>query len=818
MKKFTFLFLFLLGFSQIHAQLSGVLTDSKGEPLAFASIYLKGSTTGTTTNAKGAYSLSLNPGTYDVVFQYIGYEQKTVHITMTREPQKLDVALKEASVQLSEFVVHSNAEDPAYPIIRAAIKKREYYRNQVEEYRCDAYVKGNIGFDKTPKKIMGQEIGTMGGMLDSMGKGIIYLSESRSNLFFRRPDQYREEMIYSKVSGNDQGFGFNRAQDMDFSPYESYSELGRRIVSPIADNALFYYKYKLIGTITDDQGRVLKKIQLIPKRSEDPVYRGYIYIVDQDWAVQATDFLLLQSAIKQPGLDSLFIKQVFLSIANTEDIWRTFSVNIKFKAGALGFKMVGSFTSILSNYDIKPAFEEKFFTKEVFIVKDGANEKSQAFWDTLRPIPLTAEEVKDYTKKDSLQVLWKSKPWKDSIDRKNNKFTVMKLLSGYTYSRSYHREYFNVPSPISTLQFNTLQGYNASLKMGYTKDFDDYNGKWYRLNGALNYGFSEKVIRAYGSYSQQFEGIHRTQLSIGGGQQAVQFNGNDPISLTVNSIYSLMSRRNYMKLYDKVSLRVGFTRELVNGIRFNSSLEWANRRAMVNTTDQSWSKNDDPNRRPYTDNVPSIAAQNFDQSRALTLNLGFSFRPGQKYYTYPGRKYVAEVNGPEYFLNYRGGFGDVNYHLLSIAIEEDNLPLGAWGYSAFRVQGGSFIGRKSLEFMDYAHFNGNQTILGDQNRYMNSFLLLPYYDFSTDRSFFQAHWQHHFEGAVLDWIPLVKKLGWKLVFSGHFLQVEQKKNYFELAAGIENVGFGIFRLFRFDVAASHTAGKWNVGPVFGISL
>ena len=819
MQKFTLFLLFSLVITQLHAQLSGILSDAGGQALPFASIYLKGSTTGTTTNVNGEYTLYLNPGTYDVVFQYIGYEQKTLSVTMTREPQKLNVSLKEAAVELSEFVVRSNAEDPAYPIIRAAIKKREFYRTQVEEYRCDAYVKGNIAFAQTPKKIMGQEIGTMGGMLDSTGKGIIYLSESRSNLFFRRPDQYREEMIYSKVSGNDQGFGFNRAQDMDFSPYESYSELGRRIVSPIADNALFYYKYKLIGTITDEQGRAIKKIQLIPKRSEDPVYRGYIYIVDQDWAVQSADFMLLQSAIKQPGLDTLWIKQVFLPIDNTEDVWRTFSVNIKFKAGALGFKLIGNFTSILSNYNIKPAFGEKFFTKEVFIVKEGANDKTQAFWDTLRPIPLTEDEMKDYTKKDSLQVLWNSKSWKDSVDRKNNKFTVMKLLTGYTYSRSYYRENFNIASPLGTIQFNTVQGYNASLNLSYNKNFDEYNIKWYRLNAAVNYGFSEKEFRASGSYLRQFEGIHRSQLSIGGGRQAVQFNPNEPITPMVNSIYSLLSRHNYMKLYDKVFARVGFGRELTNGIRLNSSLEWANRRSLENTTDQSWYQRDDPNRRAYTENVPSILAQNFDRSRALTLNLAFSFRPGQKYYTYPGRKYVAEVNGPEYFLNYRGGFGDVNYHLISLAIEEDNLPLGAWGYSAFRVQGGSFVKRKSLEFMDFMHFNGNQTILGDQERYMNSFLLLPYYEYSTDRAFFQAHWQHHFEGAILDWIPLIKKLGWKLVLGGHFLQVEQKKSYYELTAGIENVGFGVFRLFRFDMAASRQAGgKWNVGPVFGISL
>lgn len=819
MQKFTLILLFAFSCSTLFAQLSGTLTDDRGEPLPFASIYLKGSTTGTTSNAKGEYSLTLNPGTYDVIFQYIGYEPKTIRVTMTREPYKLDVSLKEAAIELGEFVVRSNAEDPAYPIIRAAIKKREYYRDQVKEYRCDAYVKGNIGFDKIPKKFMGQELDNMGGILDSTGKGIIYLSESRSNLFFRQPDQYREEMIYSKVAGNDRGFGFNRAQDMDFSPYDPYSNLGRRIVSPIADNALFYYKYKLIGTFKDDQGQVINKIQLIPKRSEDPVYRGYIYIVDQDWAVQSVDFVLLQSAIKQPGLDTLWIKQLFFPVPEVEDVWRTFSVNIKFKAGALGFRLVGNFTSVLSNYDIQPALDKKFFGKEVFIVKEGANEQPHEFWDTLRPIPLTAEEARDYTKKDSLKVIWNSKAYKDSLDRKNNKFTILKLLGGYSYNRSYYREYFSVDSPLGTIQYNTVQGYNAALNLSYNKDYDEYNMKWYRMNAKLSYGFSEKEFRLWGSYLRQLEGMRRTQFSLSGGRQVAQFNGAEPISPMVNSLYSLLARHNYMKLYDKVSARAGFSRELANGLRLNTVLEWANRRKLNNTSDQSWYQRNDPERRAFTDNVPSSAAQNFEQSRALTLDLNLAYRPGQKYYVYPGRKYAAENNAPEFFFNYRIGMGDVNYHLLSLAMEEDELPLGAWGYSQVRVQAGTFLKRQQLEFMDFMHFNGNQTILGDQDRYMNSFMLLPYYEYSTDRAFLQAHWQHHFEGAVLDWIPLIKKLGWKLVLSGHLLQVEQKKNYLELAAGIDNVGFGVFRLFRFDVAVSRQAGgKWNVGPVFGISL
>ncbi|MGB4775560.1 MAG: carboxypeptidase regulatory-like domain-containing protein, partial [Daejeonella sp.] len=45
-------------------RISGVVTDTKGKPLPFASITVKGTTRGTTANNEGKYFIDLNPGTY----------------------------------------------------------------------------------------------------------------------------------------------------------------------------------------------------------------------------------------------------------------------------------------------------------------------------------------------------------------------------------------------------------------------------------------------------------------------------------------------------------------------------------------------------------------------------------------------------------------------------------------------------------------------------------------------------------------------------------------------------------------------------------
>jgi hypothetical protein len=45
-------------------------------------------------------------------------------------------------------------EDPAYPIIRKAIKKRKYHLNLVKSYSAKMYMKSNVPLDEIPKKFI----------------------------------------------------------------------------------------------------------------------------------------------------------------------------------------------------------------------------------------------------------------------------------------------------------------------------------------------------------------------------------------------------------------------------------------------------------------------------------------------------------------------------------------------------------------------------------------------------------------------------------------------------------------------------------------
>jgi hypothetical protein len=81
--RFFISVLFVFFISDLMAQgIKGKVTTSDGEPLPFASIYIRNLGDGVPTNQNGEYEFRLKPGYYDVLAQYLGYASvlKTVEI------------------------------------------------------------------------------------------------------------------------------------------------------------------------------------------------------------------------------------------------------------------------------------------------------------------------------------------------------------------------------------------------------------------------------------------------------------------------------------------------------------------------------------------------------------------------------------------------------------------------------------------------------------------------------------------------------------------------------------------------------------------
>ena len=124
---FTVFFFLLLPFYCFSNHINGVISNKNGEPLPFASVYIKNTTYGVSSNAFGEYFIELKPGKYTIVYSYIGYQSKEKIITLNDDAQKINITLDENDQNLIEYEVVSNTKNKALEIIEKVKKTKKKY-------------------------------------------------------------------------------------------------------------------------------------------------------------------------------------------------------------------------------------------------------------------------------------------------------------------------------------------------------------------------------------------------------------------------------------------------------------------------------------------------------------------------------------------------------------------------------------------------------------------------------------------------------------------------------------------------------------------
>jgi hypothetical protein len=815
--KLTALFLLFWGltirvFSQ-QLSISGKITDENNKPVPFASVYIKNTTKGVSANSEGAYQLLLKPGTYELQFKAVGFGQQSKQLTLAQN-QVVNISLKTETYQLKDIAIHAGGEDPAYAIIRKAIKKRKFYLNEVNAYTCDIYIKGLQKLLAAPKSFMGFDVqkATSEAGLDSNRKGIVYLSESESKYSFMRPNLVHEVQVSSKVSGYNRAFSFNRSSDMLVNFYQNFQNLkslsNRPLVSPIADNALFYYNYKLIG-ITVENGETINKIQVSPKRGYDPCFEGYVYILDDSWRLSALQLFITKKA-NINFVDTLKINQQFYPV--NDKVWMPASIKFEFTGGVFGFKLGGYFISVYKNYDLNPVLNKKDFVERINISK--GHDKDSVYWAQERPIPLTEEEKTDYEVKGKLAIKRESKPYLDSLDKANNTFKLSNLLlTGIDTRNRYKKAYFHYGSVLSSVLYNTVEGLAINYGVTYSKLTDTINISSITVNARVRYGFSNHLFNGVAGIAIP---VKRMTLSFNAGSDITDMNNNQPESQLLNSVYSLFYRQNYQKLYQKQFASASFSGRISGGWQASAYVEWANRKWLPNSTNYSFFHRDD---REFTSNNPLVPAQDiplFPENQSFKISARASYDFSNRYETYPfGRRYLPS-SYPTIGINYTKGIkgvlgSDVNYDQLSADIAKSNIDLGFYGQTSFFVGAGKFLNASKVYYPDYKHFDGNQLVIYKPT--FNRFLLLDYYNFSTLDKYIEGHLEHNFSGFITNKIPFIRNLKLQEIIDVNYLYTPTLKNYTELGFGLQ------YRAIRVLYGVSYNSGSnMRNNVVIGISL
>ena len=400
MKRIFVLFIFL--FSTTPAQkheITGIVKDKEtGQPLAYASIRIGGTTYGTASNLEGSFNLKLEEGNYKLIFSFVGYKADTLQIQIPFK-SKLNIALQQDAVKLEEVVVNAN-EDPAYRIIREAIKRKRENRKGLNNFEYNAY----------SKKIV-KSAGEIAAIEETFIKG------------YNKIDAWEKEFILSLHRTENQGKNVSPIDItladkyyIDFSR-DTLSILMNVVYLPLADNAFNYYDYKLLEATEGKTGN-LYKIKVIPRSKIQPLLKGEITIESGMYALNSVN-LEINEGVRLPyvkNLSAKFIQQ----LGKYGNYWlpnyvkSEAGLEVSFQ-GLLGlerieYDVINSITEYKINEPIPDSIEESSKQKYGHLtinIPRSNHELTRKEITELRPIPLTQPEIDAYANLDSTKTIEK---------------------------------------------------------------------------------------------------------------------------------------------------------------------------------------------------------------------------------------------------------------------------------------------------------------------------------------------------------------------------------------------------------------------------
>ena len=856
------LFPLLLSFSAAAQGLRGTIKTSTGEALPYASIYVSNLKNGASSNIQGEYEIALPPGKHQVLVQYIGYEPVQLSVEIKDSWLQKDFSLTENAFVLREVQVKSKAEDPAYTIMRKAIAKRKYHLLQYDSYQMRVYMKGT-GEIKDVPFFLEREMKKEG-----VGLNEAYTSESVSEVYFEQPNKLEERVISFHSSG-----GTNGSPAPSLFIYQSFynTYIANDFLSPLAESAFSYYRFRYMGS-TREGGLEINKIKVSPRSRGEQVFEGYIYIIENQWAIHSLDLQTSYMGFK------VAIKRNYAEVAPRT--WMPVTHQYRFWGKTLGFEVDYQYLASCSNYVVKLnedllaqteiidekvevipdsikqaipkekdelmevlANEDKMTRKQFrkvmrhyekealkepeapevlsnrsYTVDSLAGKRDAAYWSEIRPVPLTEKEVKGYQRDDSLARIEQARlTGVDSTGAiKKGRFKPADILLGGQYNFSPRTSLHVYPS-LAQVYYNTVEGINVNLSGRLHHQYDSLRQSW-TFKPLVRYGFSSRELYAKGQLRYQYkrgEEMHR--LLFGGGKFVEQFNSEEPIHPHINTLSTLLFRKNYMKIYRKEFANVAYTYQPSAFVSFDTEVEWAQRTQLENQSEYSFFYSD---QRIFGSNSPQNRELNdtgFPQNQALLLEASLRYRPLARYRIYNGKKIPLLEQSPEFSLQYRKGIAgvqgsDVDFDQLQLGFSH-SIRFGVRAKLSLAVNGGTFLNNKSLYFMDYQHFDGNRTFLSSQDL-LRSFRLLDYYQYSTNDSYLNAHTQVQFRKFMLTQLPEFRFSGMRESLFLNYLKTSHSPHYYEIGYSLDR----ILHLFRLEVAASFTNQHYqDLGLRIGIS-
>lgn len=799
MPRFLFLGLFCLLPFLSHGQftLRGKVTDAEtGDPIAFASVFLQGKTSGITTDFEGNYTFTVKVLGDSLSVSYLGYTTQSKVLGKANE-QTLNFQLRPQAFELGTFIFESG-ENPAFEIIRQAVAKRDTFdKRRLTAYQTKNYTKIEVDIDNLSDQLsQSRAVRSVTAVLDSIrlltndeGEKIlpVFFSETVSAFYYRNNPELRKEVIEkSKVTGVGITDGSTTSQITGsvFQEYNFYrnwlSILNKDFISPIADGWKTYYDYDLLEEVVVGQDSCYK-LQVYPRREQDLAFTGTIWIKKADYSLKQVD-LTIPKAANLNFVERIKIQQEL--VPSTAGPLMPSKTRVLVKIGQLTDNSAGLLAKFYSATDsivVNQVLETSFFDQAVVLNADY-NQVSPDFWKNIRPDPLSEEELAVLQMVDTLKRIPLVRFYSEGL-----KF----FATGYL--------------PVK------------KLDLGPWTEFGNYNNvEGLRVGFGLrtNYSFSNRFLiegyGAYGTVDQRWKYklsstwiLSRkdwTTLQLQLGRELDQV-GLEMENLQGNAVFLAASRFGTLRRpFVSTNRRLTFRRELFKGFLLTSGLNLSQF---------------DPLFDFYFFEKESRALQSNFQTTEVRAGIRYG-RDEIIIINDNTRASLGSVKWPIVELNYAQGISSLgatlNYTKLNFYLYH-RINLGILGVGRYELDAGKIWGEVPYPLLE--NHLGNETLFYTSA----AFNTMNFNEFASDR-FISLRYRQSFEGFLFNSIPLIKKLKWRMVGNANvlmgavrnenifnqptvdpngislrsFWRLDPQVPYVELGYGIEN----IFRFFRVD--------------------
>ena len=754
--------------------INGVVIDKKtGEPIYSVVVKEKGTDNGTITNLDGTYSIQCENNSI-LIFSSKGYLSKeltTIGTTLNVSLISSNTSLNNEEsivIQLEPAMVTAESVDIAKEVIGKLISIRAKQQSLSKTIQCSTYVKSSY------------KIGDKMSLLE-------FLSYSS----YKRPGEYRDFIV-----AIDEHFSEDGDEDINISIkidlgnsnsivpsqsesipgkhfYQGYGDgnvelfsntislpklMGRKIPSPLGFDSFLNYNFHLIS-IEGEPGYFTYNIGFKSKNKN--LLNGKLKIEENGWVLKESILEFGKSFLLD--FDGLRIQQTHIMLGSGAVLVseRYFDWFLKSDSGSV--QVIHSDISLnnpLSRRGIGMAIRS--YSKDAYNINEDK-------WSSLRQIPLALSEQAYVNKEDSLILYFDSDEYVDSLDAFVNKLHWYEPVFSGIYFRSRRKGYsFYLDPLISQFRPLGIGGWRQNVGAQFSRNFK--NDKRLILSGYGNYGYTNQDLKGEIEVKYLFNPKRFQEIEIAVGDDYLMINNYE-------SILGTFARRNFAR-GQYLTLAQRF--ELINGLFVRLSYKYAKQSSISGLTlNTAWDSILGPINQPqyFPDYTVSIAG------------LELHYRIGQRFIMKGSRKLLLGSKYPELVLEYRRGipnwFGsNVDYHLLRFNAF-DNIQWPRLGYSNWSFGAGSFLGSNldSIRFIEHKFFRGSdQYLMSDPTE---SFQALDS-TYNTARPYIELYGIHHFQGAILQQIPLLSMLNLEIAVGGSALFIPSlDKRQIEIFVGLE---------------------------------